>query len=531
MPPRVLLASAFKPFGVDDPYSRRESKIELYHNQLTREQGVFSMRDFMNTFGLHVIANNIEVPTTVLDFPTLARFERELRNDYDVVGIGAILPNLMKVKKMAETARRVSPRSKIVVGGFCATLPRIKELTGADEVCVGEGIGFMRALLGLPEEFEFKNPDIFAQSTEIFGVPLIGIKNPHIVVGLGCSYGCDFCSPSHFFGRRHLKFFTDGRKLFEEMVRVEKRFGSNLICFIGDDNFLLDLKRAEELRQAVVESGKVFNLFLFGSADRVIEFGPEKLAEMGCGTIWIGRESRLAAYRKNRGVDMPALVAELRRYGIKTILSSILLLDGHTKENMKADVDEHLACNPAFSQFSLYSPVPGTPLWERLKEENRILESIPFEDCHAFKQPWFIHSQFSLLEAERAQTEAYRRDFFELGPSVMRFMAADFEGWQNLKDSPKPILRARAEFFAHNMWKYRALLPAMEVLAPTAEMKALIRETRRKIESCFGPANLAFRAAAAGIFVAGRVREFRTRYFGDGDLQPRTRVVRYNERN
>jgi len=529
MPPRVLLSSVFKPFGVDNPYSRRESKIELYHNQLTRAQGVFSMRDFMNTFGLHVIANNIDTPANVLDFPTLERFERELQNDYEIIGIGSILPNLMKVKKMVEVARRASPRSKIVLGGFCATLPQIKELTGCDEVCAGEGIGFMRALLGRPADYEFKNPDVFAQSTEIFGVPLIGVKNPHIIVGLGCSYGCDFCSPSHFFGRRHLKFFTTGRALFDEMVRVEKRFGSNLICFIGDDNFLLDLRRAEELRQCVVESGKIFNLFLFGSADRVVEFGAERLAEMGCGTVWIGRESALAPYRKNRDIDMPALVAELRRFGVKTILSSILLLDAHTKENMRADVDEHLACNPAFSQFSLCSPVPGTPLWDRLKEENRILESIPFEDCHAFKQPWFIHPQFSLLEAQAAQEEAYRRDFYELGPSVMRFMAADFEGWQNLRDSAKPHLRARAEFFAGNMWKYRALLPAMEMLAPTREMKALIRETRRRIECAFGPANLAFRAAAVGVYAAGRLREFRTRHFGDGDLQPRTRLVKYNQ--
>ena len=528
MPPRVLLSSVFKPFGVDNIYSRRESKIELYHNQITKAQGVFSMRDFMSSMGIHVIAQNLEVPVTVLDYPTLERYQRELKNDYDIIGIGAILPNLAKVKKMVEVTRELSPRSQIVVGGFCATLPELQKITGADMVCAGDGIAFMRDLLGLSPEYQFQNPNVYAESAEIFGVPLIGIKNPHIIVGLGCSYGCDFCAPSHFFGRRHLKFFRTGRALFEEMARVEERFGSKLICFIGDDNFMLDLQRAEELRQCVVESGRVFNLFLFGSADKVAEFGAERLAEMGAGTVWIGRESALAPYRKNQGLDFAGLVAELRRYGIKTILSSILLLDQHTRENLKADVDAHLACNPAFSQFALYSPLPGTPLWDRLAEENRILTSIPFEDRHSFKQPWFIHPEFSLVAAEQAQEEAYQRDFHQLGPSVMRFIATDFEGWQNLKDSEKPHLRQRAELFARQMGKYKLLLPAMETLAPTPEMKAMIREVRRQVENSFGKPSLPSLAASRLIHAAGRVREFRTRHWGDA-LQPRTRVVKYHQ--
>ena len=66
----------------------------------------------------------------------------------------------------------------------------------------------MRELLGMPAEFEFKNPDVITDFRELLGVPLFGIpKIPQIVVGLGCSYGCDFCSPSddiRFYGR-HLR--------------------------------------------------------------------------------------------------------------------------------------------------------------------------------------------------------------------------------------------------------------------------------------------------------------------------------------
>ena len=524
---KVLLTSAFKPFGVDNMYSRRESKIELYHNQLTKAQGVYSMRAFMNTYGLHAIANNIDTPATVLDFPTLERFKDEVKKGYDVIGIGSIAPNFQKVKRMVEEAREISPRSKIVIGGFCATIPDIEKMLGVDHVCVGEGISFMRDLLGEPPDFMFKNPDVFAESREILGVPIRGVRNPHIIVGLGCSYGCDFCCPSHFFGRKHIRFYKSGERLFEEMVRVERVFKSNMICFIGDDNFLLDLKRAEQLRQKVVESGRIFNLMIFGSANLALKFGPEKLAEMGVGVIWIGRESRFSDYGKNREIDMPALVADLRRHGIKTILSSILLLDEHNRENIMEDVDDHLQARPAFSQFSHFSPGPGTPLYDRLDEEKRILTAVPFEEWHAFKQPWFIHPEFDLLTAENIQEEAYQRDFHELGPSLLRFIEADLEGWKHLKESDKPHLRKRADWLASNMWKYRAVLFGMEHLVPTEKMRDMVRKTRSDIEAHFGRTTALERFLGAGFLIFGKARELRTSLWGDA-LQPPTRVVHYN---
>ena len=46
--------------------------MELYHNQVTREQGAFSLRMFHRSWGIMMIQENISAPCTVLDFP-LAR--------------------------------------------------------------------------------------------------------------------------------------------------------------------------------------------------------------------------------------------------------------------------------------------------------------------------------------------------------------------------------------------------------------------------------------------------------------------------
>ncbi|MEW6077179.1 MAG: radical SAM protein [Thermodesulfobacteriota bacterium] len=524
---KVLLSSVFKPFGVDTVEARKESKVELFHNQLTKNQGIYSPRFFLFSFGLHAIAENLDdTPVTVLDFPSLDRFRREVRKGYDIVGIGAIVPNFLKVKKMVETVRELSPRSTVVIGGFCATIPDIDKIMDVDHVCVGEGISFMRRLLGLPEAFAFKNPDVVSQLREVMGIPLRMVGAPHIVVGLGCSYGCDFCCPSHFFGKRHIRFFQTGQALFREIEKVAARYKTNAVSLIGDDNFLLDLDRAEELRQCMIRSGRIYRLFTFGSADRVAEFGAEKLAEMGVNLIWIGRESIYSPYQKNLGRNIREMVAELGRYGIKVILSSILLVDEHTRENIEADINDHLACRPTFSQFTFYSPLPGTPLYDRVKSTGRLLTAIPYEEWHAFKQPWFVHPEFNLKEAEIIQNRAYDRDFYELGPSLLRYIRTDVEAWRFLKDSSKQHLVARAADLAADMGKYRILLLAMGRLLPRPEMRQMAVDTLADIESAFGPATVFEKAAAAGMALFGRAREIRTRLTGDA-LQPPTRIRHY----
>ena len=90
--PRILFTSVFGPYAQDDEYgSRAINPMELYHNQVTRLQGPFSLRMFHRSWGLMLIRENINTPNAMLDFPTLARFTEELqREHYDVIAISAI---------------------------------------------------------------------------------------------------------------------------------------------------------------------------------------------------------------------------------------------------------------------------------------------------------------------------------------------------------------------------------------------------------------------------------------------------------
>ena len=108
---RVLLTSVFGPYAQNDAFgSRAINPMELYHNQVTRAQGAFSLRMFHRSWGMKMIPENISAPTTVLDFPTREAFSRELTTKgYDTVGISSIIVNVGKVREMCRMVRALSP--------------------------------------------------------------------------------------------------------------------------------------------------------------------------------------------------------------------------------------------------------------------------------------------------------------------------------------------------------------------------------------------------------------------------------------
>src|SRR5438270_2269238 len=171
----LRLSSVFGPYAQDDEFgSRVINPMELYHSQVTRAQGSFSLRMFHRSWGIMMIQANISAPCTVLDFPSRADFARELTaNHYDVVGISSIIVNLGKVKEMCRIVRELSPESVIVIGGHVAAVPGIEDLLKADHIVRGEGIAWMRRYLGEDEHAPIHHPPIVSGlKTRIMGIRL-----------------------------------------------------------------------------------------------------------------------------------------------------------------------------------------------------------------------------------------------------------------------------------------------------------------------------------------------------------------------
>ena len=534
---RILLSSVFGPYAQDDEFgSRRINPMELYHNQVTREQGPFSLRMFHRSWGILMIQQNISAPTTVLDFPTRDAFERELAlNQYDIVGISSIIVNVGKVREMCRTVRRLSPRSAIVVGGHVAAIPGIERMIDADHVVKGDGISWMRRFLGEDPEAPIRHPDIVSgYDARTLGLKLPGTKGgtaATIIPSVGCPMGCNFCTTSAFFGGkgRYLNFYNTGEELFQVMQKAEASLGVQSF-FMMDENFLLHKRRAIELLDRMKGANKPWALYVFSSANAIRQYSMRELVELGISWIWMGLESPRSGYTKLDGADTLALTHELRRHGIKLLGSTIVGLEHHTPDNIRDEIEHAVAHDTDFHQFMLYTPVPGTPLYSQMTAQGRMLEGVDLADIHGQDRFNFEHAAISREDSKRLLDWAFRRDFERNGPSIYRIVRTTFEGWLRYKNDPDPRVRARFAWEARALRDgYAAALWAMEkhLSGANTAVSGKIRALRKQLGREFGVMSRMV-AHALGPVLLWSARREEKRLANGCTYEPRTIVERRN---
>lgn len=492
---RVLLTSVFSPYAQDDEFgSRRINPMELYHNQVTRAQGSFSLRMFHRSWGIMMIQENLSAPSTVLDFPTREAFARELTSgEYDIVGISSIIVNIGKVREMCRIVRKLSPRSTIVVGGHVCALPGIERMVDADHIVRGDGIAWMRAFLGQDVSAPIRHPRIISG----FDIRSMGMKAPApagstaaiVIPSVGCPLGCNFCTTSAFFGGKgkFLNFYQTGEELFRIMCDLESSLKVRSF-FIMDENFLLHRKRALELLQCMKAENKAWALYVFSSANAIVKYTMRELVELGISWIWMGLESPRAAYAKLQGHDTLALSRGLRRHGIKLLGSTIVGLEHHTPDNMRAEIEHAVSHETDFHQFMLYTPVPGTPLYQEMQQK-RLLLDVDLADIHGQHKFNFQHAAISRDDSNRFLEMAFRRDFQRNGPSLYRICRTALEGWKRYKNDPDPRIRERFQAEIQSIrTAYSALLWAMErqLRRTDVTMSRKIHGLREEIADEFG---------------------------------------------
>lgn len=531
-PKLVLLTSVFKPFAQDDEFGSRElNPAELFHNQVTREQGPFSLRMFHRTWSLMLLQANIAAPCTVLDFPTRERFIRELAHDYDVVGISGIVVNAGKVAEMCRLVRQHSPRSTIVVGGHVTAVPDLERHVDADHIVRGEGIAWLRRFLGESPQQPIAHPPIPSSfGFRIMGLPPTsgGRRSATIITSVGCPMGCNFCTTSAFFGGkgRFVNFFESGEGLFRVMEDAEARLGVSSF-FMMDENFLLYRRRALDLLALMKAHGKAWTLNVFSSANAIRKYDIRQLVEMGVEWIWLGLEGPASGYGKLAGADTLRLTRDLQDHGIAVHGSTIVGLEHHTPDNIATDIDHAVAHDAVFHQFMLYTPMPGTPLYASMKSEGRLLADVDLADGHGQYRFNFRHAAISREESQSLLDGAFRADFERNGPSLYRLVRTMFAAWLRYRDDPDPRVRARVGRGARLLESgYAATLWAMEryLAASTRDVSDRIRSLRLDIERHLPWARVVDRSLGPVMLWTTR-REAR-RFPRGRRLEPRTFVDR-----
>lgn len=327
---------------------------------------------------------------------------------------------------------------------------------------------------------------------KVFGWRVSGTGK--IFAGLGCPNGCDFCRTSHFFPRKYIRLLPSGRDIFNV---VERYFDldPNLVFLIIDEDFLLNKNRAMEFRACVLESDRRPSIFAFSSIKAISQYSVEEILEMGIDGFWIGYEGTRSNYAKQQGRPVEEILNEFREHGITVLTSMIAGFDCQTPEVVAEELDGLMRLKPALAQFLIYGPVPGTPFNERIIKENLLQDrytndkDLFYRRADGFRT-MIKHPTLPPDEIEKIQEWCFEEDFQRPGPSIYRVRETRLLGYLKLKDFPNPILRQKAEYYAHELRYAYPVFLAGRLLGPNTQVRKWIGDLQERIAKDLGQPTL-----------------------------------------
>jgi len=512
---KILLTGVFKPFGVSDEYGEALCTMELLNNQVTREQGIHSPRSNNPSFGLYIMAENIEIPATVLDFPSWDDFTKEVRKgNYTHVGISFIVPNVIKAKRMIEYVRAHSPSAIIILGGHGTSIPNLEEIVDYDEVCRGEGVTWLRRYFGEDIDKPILHPVVLSAVKKfVYGAPIIS-QAGIIITGVGCQNTCRFCATTHKFDKQYSAFLSTGKEVFDACVKSSAALKVDDFALM-DENFGKSPKRARQLLEEMERNGRAFTFSTFSSAETIGKLGIDFLVRLGVKFLWIGVESKTNLFDKTKGIDLNAMIADLQNHGITVLASAILFLEHHDKQTIHEDIDWAISLESDLLQFMQFGPIPGTRLFKDYDEEGKLIKEIPWPRQHGQDEIWFRHPHFTLKETAQYTKEAFIKKFHTHGPGVVNMAHTYVKGYRTVKreieehekqglewddktlsyvkgDNPGPdvFLKLRLEAMRKSALEFRPILKAAELYAPNWEAAQRARMVSDIFNETFGKPTL-----------------------------------------
>ncbi|MGB0743089.1 MAG: B12-binding domain-containing radical SAM protein [Opitutales bacterium] len=317
----------------------------------------------------------------------------------------------------------------VVMGGFHATLCPEEVQRYAEAVVVGEAEELFPQVLRDHLAGELK--PLYQASTR----PSARVRpdrsiyrgKPYLPIGLveysrGCRFTCDFCAITAAFNASHTH--SPVSQVLEEIEEVRRK--GQLIFFI-DDNFASAPDSALELCDALKGKG----IRWVSQASSTAAWNPELLDSMresGCQGVLVGLESlseeTLRTMRKGFNLKNGGhreTLARLREAGLRTYGTFIFGYDTDTEDVFKTTVDFAIEQGLFIGAFNHITPFPGTPLYQRLKEEGRLIYDAWWLDPrYRYNQIPFTPRGMKAEELESGCLQA-RKQFYSWSSIARRF--------------------------------------------------------------------------------------------------------------
>ena len=316
---------------------------------------------------------NIEVSVTDEN-----KDEVNFDEEVDLVGITTMTPTAVRSYEIADEFRK---RGKaVVLGGFHASAVPEEASQHADCVVIGEAEEIWTSLL---HDFELGNLKRFYRRRELANLENMPLPRRDLLKSRsytlfntvettrGCPYQCSFCSVSSHFGNTYR--FRPVKDVIKEVETLEGKY-----LFFVDDNIVGVRRRTKELFRVLTPCKKKWigqGSITFGYDEEVVKLA----AKSGCMAMFIGFESVSQSSLREVGKSFnivaryKEVIRRIHAHGISIHAAFIFGFD-HDDESIFEETVA-FANNTRLDSvsFSVLTPFPGTPLYRKLVEENRIL--------------------------------------------------------------------------------------------------------------------------------------------------------------
>ena len=194
---------------------------------------------------------------------------------------------------------------------------------------------------------------------------------------VGCPYACNYCTDMVFYKRRFNAL--EAQRVVSEVTELVERYRIDEVAML-DSNLPVDWRRARDIAQGFVDSGKKFHWTFQASTDflcRMSDDDVRLLGESGVSQMGFGTESTSSSVLKlmnKRHQRVDEMYETARKASIGGIHVTFNLIFGYPGET-EADREETLLTmsdiarqfwNVSFSP-NLFTPYPGIPIWPELR--------------------------------------------------------------------------------------------------------------------------------------------------------------------
>ncbi len=346
--------------------------------------------------------------------------EIDFNSDYDLIGITAMTATSVRAYQIADEFRKRN--KKVVLGGIHPSALPDEAIQHADCVVIGEAENLWKIVL---DDFQQGQLQRFYKNEELpcltdlppARLDLLGkgylLKNVFQTTR-GCPHNCGFCSVSTFNGRRYR------HRPVENVIEEVSRCRSKMIGFL-DDNIVGNPKYSKELFRALIPLKKKWvsqGTVKMAEDEELISFAQK----CGCICLFVGFESvnemNLKEMHKqfNPIEKYQKLIENFHRHHIMVVGSFVFGFDNDDisvfDNTLKFIEDTKID----FATFNILTPLPGTEVYEKFKDTNRIFSYnwTNYDFSHVVYQP----AKMTPQELQFEHNELYRK-FYTL-PKIMK---------------------------------------------------------------------------------------------------------------